>query len=53
MEEPLHRRLCFKLIHALYKKARELDLPDADQLTPKTFSLLCDRDSSRFSTPSR
>ena len=33
--------LCFKLIHALYKKARELDLPDADQLTPRDFLPLC------------
>lgn len=33
--------LCFKLIHALYIKARKLELPDANQLTPRDFLPLC------------
>ena len=28
--------LCFKLIHALYKKMREIKVPGADKLTPET-----------------
>ena len=33
--------LCFKLIHALYIKAREIKIPRADELTPRDFLPLC------------
>ena len=33
--------LCFKLIHALYKKARERELPGSENLTPRDFLPLC------------
>ena len=33
--------LCFKLIHALYIKARKIKIPGADKLTPRDFLPLC------------
>jgi len=33
--------LCFKLIHAIYIKARKIKLPGADKLTPRDFLPLC------------
>ncbi len=33
--------LCFKLIHALYKRVRELKLPGSKDLTPRSFLPLC------------
>ena len=33
--------LCFKLVHALYKKAREINLPDSQKLTPRDFLPFC------------
>ena len=33
--------LCFKLVHALYKRARELNLPNSSELTPRDFLPLC------------
>ena len=33
--------LCFKLIHALYIKAREIKIPGAEKLTPRDFLPLC------------
>jgi len=33
--------LCFKLIHALYKRLREMDTPGSEVLTPRDFLPLC------------
>jgi len=33
--------LCFKLIHALYKRVREMEAPGSERLTPRDFLPLC------------
>ena len=33
--------LCFKLIHALYKRVREMEVPGSEGLTPRDFLPLC------------
>ena len=33
--------LCFKLIHALYKRVREMEAPGSEELTPRDFLPLC------------
>jgi single-stranded-DNA-specific exonuclease len=33
--------LCFKLIHALYKRVREMEAPGSEELTPRDYLPLC------------